>query len=269
MEILSAAILGFVQGITEFLPISSSGHLVLIGTFLPLGSIDSAFFDVLLHMATLLAIVLYFRKDIKMLCTTLYRMLSGVRVENSQRILFWGLFLGTIPAVFVGLLIEPLTESIFRSLFVVAGALVAGSIIFFIAEKVATQDTELTARKAFLIGCMQVLAFVPGMSRSGSTISGGLLLGLTREQSARFSFLLALPIIFGAGIVKISDVDISAISLIEVQIVTVGMLTAFISGLYSIHFLLKFLKSHTLIPFAWYRIILAGAVVAFVVVSGV
>jgi len=241
--IITGIILGFVQGLTEFLPVSSSGHLIVARDLFNLSVNNDLLFDVMLHLATVLAIIVYFRLDLKNMIMK--------PVEN--KVLWLAIILGTIPAAVFGLFFN---DSV-RSSHVVALALIAGSVLFLIAEKYAKQDRTLTVGKGIEIGIFQALALIPGVSRSGSTISGGLLLGMKREEAARFSFLLGLPAILGAGLLSfLKSFDVLASGSMEASLI-MGMIVAFFSGLFAIHYLLKFLKSYKLTVFAWYRIVLA------------
>ena len=256
MTFFDSIILGAVQGLTEFLPISSSGHLILVGEFLGRSLRDGLFFDVMLHLATLLAVVIYFWKDIWQMKLSFWRWLfKRETMPRDDKVLVWAMILGTIPAVIFGLFAENYIETVFRSTTVVAVGLIAGSILFAVAERVAKQTGELTIKKGFILGFFQSLALVPGMSRSGSTIAGGLILGLSREMAAKFSFFLAIPIIAGAGLVKLLEQSTQPIS--DVGPVIVGSLTAFIVGMAAIHYLLRYLKNNSLYVFIWYRLALA------------
>jgi undecaprenyl-diphosphatase len=147
-------------------------------------------------------------------------------------------------------------ETVFRSATLVAAMLIVGSLVMWLAEKVATQKNEINLKRGFIIGCFQALALIPGMSRSGSTISGGLFVGLTRETAARFSFLLAAPIIFGSGMKKLLDL-LSEGGMTGGFSLLAGSIVAFVVGLAAIHWLLQYLKTKSLMPFVWYRIVLA------------
>lgn len=252
MTIFEALIFGVVQGLTEFLPVSSSGHLVVLHHFFGNGGGDVSF-DVMLHLATLLAVVVYFRKDIEHILRVLRCMVTRQHVEEREKKLIYALILGTIPAGLLGALFASPIESMFRSTASVAAALIFGSIIFVVAERVSKRNKEITEKRGFLVGCFQALALIPGISRSGATISGGLILGFTREEAVRFSFLLSVPIILGAGLVEI----LGGSALILGTPVIFGAVAAFLSGLWAISFLVKFLKGHTLMPFVWYRVVLA------------
>lgn len=258
MTFLEALIFGVVQGLTEFIPVSSSGHLVILHSFLNT-NLQGVSFDVLLHLATLLAVILYFRKDIAVIMKNILNLFSGEEVSIKDKRLIYGLIIATIPAAVLGVFLDSIIEHIFRSTLSVAVALIIGSIVFFVAEKISKEDRTISNKNSFLVGCFQALALVPGVSRSGITISGGLILGLKREEAVRFSFLLSIPIILGAGLVKL--MGDSALT-IDGPVLT-GSLVAFISGLFAIHFLVRFLKNNSLMVFVWYRVALAVALVVF------
>lgn len=269
MGYFESIILGIVQGLTEFLPISSSGHLILTREFIGIASANALAFDAILHLATATAVVIYFQKDIRLIINTVLRKLSRLPVNDKEMILLYSLVAGTIPAVILGLSLESLMETMFRSPLLVAGVLVAGSLLFMYAEWVyehSYPQNEMNAVKGFKIGLFQSLALIPGMSRSGASIAGGMLLGLTRHEAARFSFLLVIPLMLGAGSKKLLE-RIQTDSVVPWGDVGLGALAAFLTGFAAIHFMLKFVRNHSLWPFIWYRIILAGFVV-FVVVFG-
>ncbi len=269
MEYLQSLILGIVQGITEFLPISSTGHLILTREVLGLEVIDTLAFDAILHLATAFAVIIYFHKDIRQLTNTVMRKMSRLPVDERELILLYALAAGTVPAVILGLSLESLMETMFRNPLLVAAVLVGGSLLFMYAEWVYENNVpqnEMNVKKAFKIGLFQSLALIPGMSRSGAAIAGGMLLGLTRHESARFSFLLAIPLMLGAGSKKMLELIRSGEDVAWVAI-AIGASVAFMTGLMAVHFMLSFVRKHSLWPFIWYRIILAGFVV-FVVVFG-
>lgn len=259
---IQAIILGAIQGFTEFLPISSSGHLILIREVLGFKMVGSLSFDAVLQLTTTLAVIVYFWKDL----------VSLARIRNvKNKILIWAIVVGTIPAVILGFIFEQKIDSVFRNAHTVAWALIAGSILFFIAEKYSAtsknietgllgRQRELSVLRGFWVGCFQVLALIPGMSRSGSTISGGLLTGMKREEVVRFSFLLSVPILLGSGLKKLFD--LGSTGSIDASLI-VGSLVAFVVGLASIHFLIKYLRNHTLNVFIVYRVLLAVVVLLF------
>ena len=264
-DFLSYAVLGLIQGMTEFLPVSSSGHLVLMRDILG-ATKDGLAADAVLQLATVLAVVVYFFKDLlSLVYTALYKALGKpVRVEDER--LMWALVAGTVPAVILGLLLEDVMATAFRNPHLVAVALVVGSLIMLGAEYVSARlnrNAGLGALgwvKGVVVGLFQSLALVPGMSRSGMTISGGLFLGLSREAAARFGFLLSVPIIAGSGLKKLYDLwgagELAALG----EPLLVGSVAAFISGLLAIHVLLMFVRSQPLYVFIVYRLLLAGAI---------
>lgn len=264
MDALNSIFFGLLQGLTEFLPVSSTGHLVLLHEFMGEGVNDMAF-DAVLQLATVLAVMIYFWRDIVVLMNAVTRKLSRLPVNEKDITLAYALIIGTIPAVFVGLLLEPYMETIFRDPILVAGVLVAGSVLFAIAEwhyQNRKREDKITIRKGLLIGLFQCLALIPGMSRSGASIAGGMLLGLSRTEAARFSFLLAVPVILGSGLKKLLDLMVAGGST-DWGAIMLAAVVAFLSGLFAIHFMLSFVRRHSLWPFIWYRVVLAGFVFFF------
>lgn len=269
MSTIEAILLGIVQGLTEFLPVSSTGHLILARELFGVVGSNALAFDAILHLATATAVVVYFRKDIWLLLNALLRRLGRLPVNQRELTLLGAIAMATVPAVLFGLSLETLMGTLFRAPLLVAGVLVLGSFLFMYAEWVYTkhQPTNvMTLKKGLLIGLFQSLALVPGMSRSGASIAGGMLLGLSREEAARFSFLIAIPIILGAGSKKLLEL-INTDEVIEWGPVLFGAGIAFVVALAAIHFMLTFVRRHSLWPFIWYRLFLA-ALVAFVVVFG-
>jgi undecaprenyl-diphosphatase len=268
MTIFQAIILGLVQGITEFLPISSSGHLILVRQLLGLPTEGSLAFDAVLQLATTFAVILYFLKDIWLLMQTLLRKLGRLPVNQKDITLVYALLIGTIPAVFFGLLLEKTMDTLFRSPLLVAGVLVAGSILFIYAEWVylkSVPQNVMSISKGLKIGFFQCLALVPGMSRSGASISGGMLLGLSRSEAARFSFLLSIPVLLGGGAKKLIDlIKVNQHPELHQSVdwlqLGIGSVVAFVTGFIAIHFLLAFVRRNTLWPFIWYRLLLAAFV---------
>ncbi len=259
MDILASGVLGFVQGITEFLPVSSTGHLVLIHTVLGVETDSSLAFDAVLHLATALAVVVYFFDEICVLVQALLRKLGRLPVNEKDILIVKALAIGTIPAVIMGVLLESYMDALFRNPILIAVVLILGSFFFMYAEYVYDNNFhtgEIDTATGFKIGLFQTLALIPGMSRSGATIAGGMLLGLSRSDAARFSFLLALPIILGAGAKKILEL-ISSDMLVDWVSVGVGALVSFAVGLVAIHFMITFVRKYSLWPFIWYRITLA------------
>lgn len=265
MSYIDSIILGLIQGLTEFIPVSSSAHLLIAREWLGDNVGTGLAFDAVLQLATILAVLVYFRHDIWRLVVTFYKWVARTEMRDEDKSLLSAVIIGTIPAVIAGLFLEGYMETVFRDVRLIAVTLVLGSVIFLAAEKYGTWIGDITWKKGLLIGVFQCLALVPGMSRSGMTISGGLFAGLSREAAARFSFLLSFPIILGSGLKKLFDISQAGLLSSIGPSLLVGSLVAFAIGLASIHFLIKFLKSHTLKGFALYRIALA--IVIIVVIS--
>lgn len=245
MFFLQSLVLGIVQGLTEFIPVSSSGHLVLVPILFD-WTYQSLVFDTILHLGTAAALIIYFWKDL----------LSAIKNTYLLKLLI----VGSIPAGLLGLLLEDLFEFYFRSELWVALFLLLGSILMFVAEKAskAKNTLEINTRTAFLVGVFQALALFPGFSRSGSTISGSMLLGMSREQAARFSFLLSIPIVLVASFFKVID----SYTQLKFDInLLIGFFSSFFVGLLAISFLLKFLKSNRLYVFIAYRLILFAIII--------
>jgi len=265
MSILHGIILGLVEGITEFIPVSSSGHLILVHQIFDIQGINDLGVDAIFQFATILAVLVYFWSDLWHLLMVFIRMCMNKIVANEDKYMIQAIIIGTIPAVIFGLFLQKYMETTFRSSYLVAWTLLAGSFLMYIAERFAKQNKTLTASKGFIIGLFQSLALVPGISRSGSTISGGLFSGLTRESATRFSFLLSFPIIVGAGLKSFLEVyktgEIASIGSLSL---VVGFITSFVVGLATIHFLIEYLKTHKLTIFIWYRVLLALVIFAFV-----
>lgn len=261
MTILQAVILGLAQGLGEFLPISSSAHLVLI-PWLFRWTDPGLTFDVALHVGTLVAVVLYFWKDWWQL------ILKGFTdVRSAKGRLFWYLVIATVPGAIAGFLLEKKAESLFRSPLLIAIMLIFMGIILYWADRRSSKKIEtnhITFGTSLFIGISQALAIIPGVSRSGITMTTGLLMGLTRESAARFSFLLSTPIIFGAAMVKLPGL-ISDPSAITVDFM-IGMVVSCITGIASIGFLLRYVQTKDFLPFAWYRFVLGVLVIVITVV---
>lgn len=262
MSFIEAIALGIIQGITEFLPISSTGHLILARTLFGVNDAQGLAFDAVLQLASVGAVCVYFFPDIWILAQTALRKLGRLPVNKREETLLYALCIATIPALIFGLLLESFMESTFRSPLIVAAVLIGGAFFFMYAEYMYQQKprtNEMTIKKGLQIGFFQVLALIPGMSRSGATISGGMLLGLSRTEAARFAFLLAIPIITGAGLKKLLELLVSDTTTAWLPLLAASVI-AFFTSLAAIHFLLAFVRSHSLWPFIWYRIILAGFV---------
>lgn len=268
MELVDAIILGLLQGVTEFLPISSTGHLVLAREWLSISGINALAFDAILHFATTAAVMLYFSSDLWRLIQVAMRKLGRLPVDAKDMTLMYALIIGTIPAILIGVFLEPFVSENLQTATVVATVLFFASIFFLYTEwryTVSPPHGMLTLKKGLQIGCFQALALLPGMSRSGATIAGGMLLGLTRIEATRFSFLLAIPITLGVGIKKTLDL-MQENGEVEWVLIAAGAGVAFVTALFVIHFFLAFIRRYTLWPFVWYGIVLSALVgyVAFV-----
>ena len=256
MNLLQAVVLGLVQGLGEFLPISSSAHLVIV-PWLFNWEDPGLTFDIALHIGTLIAVAIYFWRDWLQL---IKKGITDARSREGR--LFWYLVLATIPGAMIGLLLEKKAETIFRNPVLIAIMLIILGIILYWVDRKSTKKIEaenISLKTSFLIGLSQALAIIPGVSRSGVTMTTGLFLGLTREGAARFSFLLSAPIIFGAAIVKLPQI-IANPAVITTNFI-VGMVVSFVSGIASIGLLLRYLQTKTFLPFAWYRFILGAVVI--------
>ncbi|MGD0919375.1 MAG: undecaprenyl-diphosphate phosphatase [Thermodesulfobacteriota bacterium] len=261
MTILQAAILGLAQGLGEFLPISSSAHLVLIPWLFSWAD-PGLTFDVALHIGTLVAVVIYFWKDWWRL---IVKGLTDARSGEGR--LFWYLVAASVPGAIGGFLLEKEAETIFRSPLLIAMMLIGMGIFLYWADRRSAKNIEMNNigfGTSLLIGISQTLAIIPGVSRSGITMTTGLLMGVTREGAARFSFLLSTPIIFGAAMVKLPHV-ISHSSVITANF-AMGMLVSCIVGIGSIGFLLRYVQTKDFLPFAWYRFILGALVIVVTIV---
>ncbi|NLK52522.1 MAG: undecaprenyl-diphosphatase UppP [Syntrophomonadaceae bacterium] len=263
MHLLEAVILGLVQGLGEFLPISSSAHLVLVPWLF--GWIDPGLtFDIGLHIGTLIAVVIYFWKD---WWTLLTAGVKGISTRDGR--LFWYLVAATIPGAGIGFILESKAETIFRTPLLIAFMLIIMGIILYWADRRGRKVVgigDISLKTSLLIGLSQALAIIPGVSRSGITMTTGLLLGLTREDAARFSFLLSTPIILGAGLIKFPEI-LANPAMVDTNFL-VGMLVSAVIGLLSIGFLLRYVQTKDFRPFAWYRFALGTLVIAFVVFRG-
>ena len=253
MGILQALILGIVQGLTELLPISSSAHLFLIPWFFHWNIPDS--FDVALHAGTLLAIALFFGKDWIALLKGGIKQIKGEKNPDGKMLGY--LILATIPEGAIGFLLDHYASAILTNPLIIALALIVMGIVLYIVDKYASiqiKYEDLTLKQTFLIGLSQALAFIPGVSRSGVTMTTGRLLGVERESAAKFSFMLSAPIVLGATLYKLKDF------VFDIPFV-VGVVASFLVGLLVIRFLLNYLKKGSFKLFAVYRVVLGIAVI--------
>lgn len=263
MEWLLAAAAGILQGLTEFLPVSSSGHLVLFHELFGFSFSDDVLFDIAMHLATAAALIVFFRREILRLGRGFLRTFGRRRPGGGpDGRLAWLILAGSVPITLAGVLFDDLIETAFRSVAVVAVMLAGVAVLFFIAEKLgqrARRMEEANLGDAATVGLAQALALVPGVSRSGITIVAGLFRGFKRDEAARFSFLLSIPAVLGAGVKQAFAADWSRADLAGLGI---GFAAAFFSGLLVLGFFLNFLGRRPLYVFAWYRIALAALLLA-------
>jgi len=249
-----ASFLGFIQAVTEFLPVSSSGHLILIKEFFHLNpNVFNLSFDIILHFGTLVALIVFFWKDLKGIALSFFK-------KGSDKKLFYALIIATIPAILIGAIFSKFIVSYLRGNLIIALMLVAIGIIFIFAENVSDKKRSLkdvNLKDGALIGGAQSLALIPGVSRSGITMVSGLLLGLKREDAARFSFLLSIPTILFVSLNDIYYLSKSKLPSLFVDTYIVGFVVSAVVSFLTIKYFLNYLKKHTLKPFAYYRFILA------------
>ena len=262
MSALEAIILGIVQGLTEFLPISSSAHLRIVPAFMGIEDPGAAF-TAIIQLGTMAAVLLYFRRDLWNIARAWLRSWRDreVRATTDAR-LGWFIVLGTIPISVVGLIFADTIENEFRSLYLIATTLIVFGFVMLYAERVSRRDREidtLTARDGFLIGCAQALALVPGVSRSGSTLTAGLFLGLERRAAARYSFLLSVPAVVLSGLFEMRHLGDGDGAPVGATLIATAL--AFVSGYASIAFLLRWLAAHSISVFVTYRFVIAGLVI--------
>ena len=267
MDYILSIIFGLIQGLTEFIPVSSSGHLIVFHELFDFRLADSLTFDIVLHAGTLLALVIYFLKDIIHYLKAFIKSFKKFDLKNNpDQKIAWFIIVATLPALVFGYFMEETIENAFRSPFLVALTLILGGALFIIFEKISLKQKdlkELSLVSSITIGFFQVLALVPGVSRSGITILGGLSQQLKREQAARFAFLLAIPVTFGAVVKRAGAVFSGDFSSGEGMVLAAGFLAAFVSGYLVIKFLLNFLKKHSLNAFAYYRFFLAAGIIFY------
>ncbi len=259
MHPLTAMFLGVVQGLTEFLPISSSGHLALLEHYLQVEG-GGLSFDILLHMGSLLALLTYFRADWLGMAKAVLAPSPYTRLE---RRLFICLAAASVPGGLAGVLLKHYAETVFRQPWRIALLLGGVGLLLILAERLARHSRPLTnlhLGDALLIGLSQALAVMPGVSRSGITMTTGLFLGFTRESAARFSFLLATPIIAGAGLYDLLKWFKHPPEHLSWSAGILGFVAAMVSSYLAIRFLLRYLRRHTFYPFALYRLLLAGVI---------
>lgn len=268
MGLLETFILGFIQGIAEFLPISSSAHLIIFRDIFGIGAsmpknMELAF-DIALHLGTLLAILVFFFKDFWNMA--IKGLTKGTKDQDGK--ILWYLIAATIPAALVGVLFEEKIEKLIRTNYVlIACALIIMGVVIYYVDRVCKQKKEIkdmSLKDAILIGCSQVFALIPGFSRSGTTIAAARVLKLDRESAAKFSFFLSAPVVCGAVFLQLIKKGTFALIMTHLSTFLMGVITSFVIGIVCIKYLLKYLKKHDFKVFMIYRIILAIVVLAWI-----
>lgn len=259
-ELLHALVLGLVEGATEFIPVSSTGHLILAGDWLGFEGDFAATFDVVIQLGAILAIVWLYR--VRLLATV-----RGLRSEPKARRLAINLAAAVLPAAVIGVLLHDWIKSALFNPVTVSTALVAGGVAILLIEKFRPRPRiglvdEMPVGTAFGIGLAQVVSLIPGVSRSGATIMGALVLGMSRSAAAEFSFFLAIPVMFAATLLELVSSP-QALSPERLPVLAVGFVTAFLSALFVVRAFLRFVSVHTFSAFAWYRILFGLALLAW------
>ena len=272
MSYIDAIILGIVQGLTEFLPVSSSAHLRIVGELLGTGKDPGAAFTAIIQLGTEAAVVVYFRKDLARIISRWFGSLFGrVKKSDADAKMGWYIIFGSLPIVVLGVLLQKSIETTFRSLWFVAIALIVFGVILGIADRIGSKKRELadlTVPRATAFGFAQSLALIPGVSRSGGTITAGLLMGFSRTAAARYSFLLAIPAVIGSGFFELYKVIKSPAAEVfgpgETALATV---VSFVVGLVVIAFFMSYISKRSFLPFVIYRIVI-GVVLIVLLVTG-
>lgn len=260
---LEAIILGIVQGLTEFLPISSSAHLLIVGQLFFDGRDPGAAFTAVSQIGTEMAVIVYFAKDIGRIISKWFQALAGrVSQKDPDVRMGWMVIVGSIPIGILGVLFEDAIDNTLRNLWITATMLAGVAIVLAVADRLAKNERtldNLTWRHAIFLGLWQALALIPGVSRSGATISGGLFMGYRREAAARYAFLLAVPAVMTSGIYKLKDIGDDATAAWGPTILATAI--AFVIGYAVIAWLLRYVASHTFTVFVIYRLALAALLV--------
>lgn len=268
MELFKALLLGIVQGATEFLPVSSSGHLVLGSKILGFKD-QGIIFDVMLHLGTLVSVLIVFRKEIwNMICAPI-KWLSGSREKEMCHFLLWDIYVvvATLPAVVVGLSFKESFEKMFTSMLVVCLMLIVTGLLMIITKYLPDRGNKINGPRSLLIGCAQACAIIPGLSRSGSTIFAGMLLGVNRETVARFSFIMSIPAILGAAVLNFKEVIAQPPGVDGVMNLAAGTFMSAFTGYFAIILLLDVIKKNRLPWFGYYCLAVAFTGLAFIFFS--
>lgn len=271
IELLKVIILGIVEGITEWLPISSTGHLILADEFIKLNVSDAfmQMFMVVIQLGAIMAVVVLYFTKLWPFCINKKERGIMRYVHKEKWILWFKIFVACIPTIVIALPFNDIIEEKFNNYAVVAVTLILYGVLFIVIENYNKKRKarycsleDLSFKTAFLIGIFQVLSVIPGTSRSGSTIIGGILVGTSRTVAAEFTFFLAIPVMFGASLLKLVKFGF-AFTQAEILILIVGMLTAFIVSILAIKFLMGYIKKHDFKVFGWYRIVLGILVLGY------
>ena len=281
MDIIKSIILGIIEGITEWLPISSTGHLIIADEFIKLGMTDEfmEMFNVVIQLGAILAVVVIFWN--KMWPFTAdktkgynYITKGNGLIKKDVMDMWFKVIAAMLPAAIVGIPLDNYFEAHFHNWQVVSAALIAYGVLFIVIEKInksrkpkVNSIPELSYKTALLIGCFQALSLIPGTSRSGSTILGAMILGVSRVAGAEFSFFLAVPVMFGASLIKLLKFGFTFTGM-ELAVLAVGTLTSFIVSIIAIKFLISYVRRHDFSLFGYYRIALGALVIAYFLITG-
>lgn len=273
MNYLLAILAGAIQGLTEFIPVSSTAHLLIFHDLIGFNLPDNLSFDAVLHLGTFVALLVFFWRDILGLVRGFFSSLTNWNLKNNaEQRLAWLIAVGSIPAGVIGFAFNDWIEEYLHegkaAIAVVAVSLVAVAALFWLAEKYSKRTAELkdiTWKQSLIIGCAQAVALIPGVSRSGITIVAGMAQKLTREDAAKFSFLLSMPVIFGAGVKSLFNLELT--QEINFAVLAAGFLSSTVFGYLAVKFFLRYLNSHSLGVFAWYRVILAAVLAVWLAIS--
>ncbi|HZT75061.1 MAG TPA: undecaprenyl-diphosphatase UppP [Vicinamibacterales bacterium] len=266
-DTIQAALLGVVQGLTEFLPVSSTAHLIIARALFGFDADKFGLtFDIACHIGTLIAVVIYFRTEIARMIAALPRLAHPQEDEDAR--LIWLLVIGTIPAVIAGALFKHVIEERLRTVLVSAIALAIGGVLLFVADRAGSKtrrESSLTYADAFWIGCAQAVALIPGVSRSGATITIALFIGLMRAEAARFIFLLSIPAILGAAVSEAPKMLKGGLHGDERMLFLIGVVSSAIVGYAAVKYFIQYLGRHSLDLFAWWRLAVAAVAVVWIV----
>ena len=280
-DIIKSIILGIVEGITEWLPISSTGHLILADEFIKLNMSESfmEMFNVVIQLGAILAVVVLFWKKLWPFTADKtkgynYITKSGGIIKKDVMDMWFKVIVAMLPAAVIGIPFDNFLEKHFHNYIVVSAALIVYGVLFIVIERANKNKspkvagiTDMSYKTAFLIGCFQALSLIPGTSRSGSTILGAIIIGVSRVTAAEFSFFLAVPVMFGASFIKLLKFGLTFTGA-ELAVLIVGTLTSFLVSVAAIKFLIGYVRRHDFSAFGWYRIVLGAAVLAYFLIAG-